>query len=60
MSNSDFFDASYVQPPLTTSNLKKSSDIKNFLKTPIDESDLKKYGYSKPQRTIIRASIKNG
>lgn len=60
MSLPDFFDANYVQTQKTEAIVEKESTIKDFLKTPIEQSDIKKYGSSKPQRTIIRASLKNG
>lgn len=57
MNHSDIFDSKYVggdpQP-------EKKSEVKKFLKKPIDDEEIKKYGTSKPRRIIIRAKISDG
>ena len=54
------FDSSYVGPPSGTSTSKPESEMKKFLKTPVDKQDMNKYGSSKPRRVVIKARIKNG
>ncbi len=39
---------------------KQKSEIKEFLKAPIDEKEMVLYGTSKPFRKVIRAAIEHG
>lgn len=38
----------------------KVSEMKEFLKSPIAEADIDRYGKSKPYRVVVKANIKNG
>lgn len=57
--SSDIFDSSYVDADSTFTQ-KRQSEFKKFLKQPVEEEDIKKYGSSKPKRIVIKAKIKNG
>jgi len=60
MSNSNFFDASYVDRSSDTSQPARNLEAREFLKQPIKEEELIKYGSSKPRRVIIKAEVTNG
>ena len=50
------FDTSYVSEESTVGD-KPVSSINNFLKSPISEEQIKRYGTSKPRRVVIKAKI---
>lgn len=52
----EIFDSSYVGDK-STEGSKSESEVKKFLKSPIDEEQMKNYGTSKPKRIIIKANI---
>ena len=52
----EIFDSSYVGNK-STEGSKTDSEVKKFLKNPIDEGQMKNYGTSKPKRIIIKAKI---
>lgn len=56
MDNKDIFDPLYVDKSETFAESEKS-EIKRFLKSPINEKELYNYGSSKPKRVIIRGKI---
>lgn len=56
MSSKEIFSKEYVEN-ISTSTIKKESQTKKFLKSPLQESDIKKYGTSMPRRIVIRAKI---
>lgn len=57
----NIFDSKYVDSSRTgTVTQDKKSTMKEFLKAPIAEGDLKRYGTSKPYRSLIRAIIQHG
>jgi hypothetical protein len=53
----DLFDQAYVQPGTEKGRSSPVSALREFIKKPMDESDLRRYGTSKPQRIIIKAKI---
>lgn len=57
MTDTEFFDASYVTPSSTKSEHTEKSKIKEFLKNPINEKEMISYGSSKPKRIVIRGKI---
>lgn len=52
----EIFDSNYVGDK-STEGRKSDSEVKKFLKSPIDEEQMKIYGTSKPKRIIIKANI---
>ncbi|HBP89195.1 MAG TPA: hypothetical protein DD706_16025 [Nitrospiraceae bacterium] len=56
MTEKKIFDPSYVEASPTESTSPESV-TKNFLKNPIAQEDINRYGTSKPQRIVIRAKI---
>jgi hypothetical protein len=60
MPNENLFDPGYVGNDIATDAPKVKSQTKQFLKQPIGEDDLKRYGSSKPSRIVIRAKLING
>ena len=56
----EIFDSDYVSVEQTKTDLPKSSEIKDFIKDPVEQDDMVKYGTSKPNRIIIKAKITNG
>jgi hypothetical protein len=50
------FDTNYVGDKSTEGST-SSSEIKKFLKSPISEEQIKRYGTSKPKRVVIKANI---
>ena len=57
----NIFDAMYVGDEVTDKHApNKASEMKEFLKSPIAEADIDRYGKSKPYRVVITANIKNG
>jgi hypothetical protein len=60
MSSTSPFDSGYVNSNLATDIPKKKSDTKKFLKQPISQDDLLRYGDSKPIRIRLRAKLIHG
>jgi hypothetical protein len=54
------FDDAYVGKQQTKFIEEKKSSIKPFLKSPVSKDDFLKYGTSRPQRIVIRATIQHG
>jgi len=53
----NIFDSDYIGDT-STEGSKSSSEMKKFLKKPLDEEQIKSYGTSKPKRVVIKAKIK--
>jgi hypothetical protein len=49
------FDTHYISEQ-STEGSESNSEIKKFLKNPISEEQIKRYGTSKPKRVVIRAN----
>lgn len=60
MSNNNIFDPAYIKNRDQTTARKERSEIKEFLKSPVEKKELERYGSSKPRRVVIRAKIANG
>lgn len=60
MPSEDIFDEMYVGGQDQTPEAPKKSELKAFLKEPLEEEELERYGSSKPKRVVIRAKITNG
>lgn len=57
----NIFDVDYVGASSTNKAVQpRNSDTKEFLKAPISEYDIERYGTSKPHRIVIHAVIQNG
>ncbi|MFY9137027.1 hypothetical protein [Zwartia sp.] len=57
----NIFDPMYVGHDVTDKHVpNKVSEMKEFLKSPIAEADIDRYGKSKPYRVVVKANIKNG
>lgn len=59
MIQNKIFDESYVGSQETILTDEKKSKTKEFLKNPVTQDDIHKYGSSKPKRIIIRAVIQH-
>lgn len=57
MSDKKIFDEKYVEASPTTTAPQAKSQLREFLKKPIQDSDLKLYGASKPIRITVRAEL---
>lgn len=55
MTNS-IFDSKYVDEKPTQGE-KPGSELKKFLKSPIDQDKIKNYGTSKPRRIVMKGKI---
>lgn len=60
MSQNNVFDGSYVGSQQTAPLVENKSAMKDFLKSPVSQDDIDKYGSSKPKRIVIRATIQHG
>jgi len=60
MTNQNPFDKEYVGEMPSTAAPEPVSATKQFLKRPIEEQEIKRYGTSKPTRVVIRAKLING
>lgn len=60
MSQNNIFDDAYTGSQQTVKIDEKKSEMKNFLKNPVSQDDIQKYGSSKPQRILIKAIIQHG
>lgn len=60
MSQDSIFDSSYVGAQQTVPIAERKSIMKDFLKSPVSQDDIDKYGSSKPKRIMIRAIIQYG
>ncbi|KPK51727.1 MAG: hypothetical protein AMS22_10415 [Thiotrichales bacterium SG8_50] len=60
MSDQDLFDRKYTGDGPSTSAPEQKSQLKQFLKQPLEQPELQRYGTSKPVRVIIRAKLING
>lgn len=54
------FDKDYVGDAPSTVAPAPKSEMKSFLKQPVDQNELKRYGSSKPRRVVIRARLIDG
>lgn len=59
MKNDDIF-GDYVGNDTGTSADKQGKEIKKFLSKTLEDSDIERYGSSKPKRIVLKARIKNG
>lgn len=58
--NEKMFDSLYVTPSATVPEKPKEvSQVKQFLRAPVSEEEMGKYGSSKPMRVILRARLIN-
>lgn len=60
MTNQNPFDKEYVGGAPSTEAPAPKSATKQFLKQPIEQQELMRYGTSKPTRVLIRAKLING
>ncbi|CAG1005977.1 hypothetical protein MTYP_03312 [Methylophilaceae bacterium] len=60
MNNQNPFDEEYVGGTPSTAAPEAKSLTKQFLKQPIEQQELMRYGTSKPTRVQIRAKLING
>ena len=60
MSNQNLFDSEYVGVAQTVATKEPESELKEFIKKPIESHDLQSYGTSKPIRITIRAKLIDG
>ncbi len=60
MTNQNPFDKEYVGGMPSTEAPEPKSATKQFLKQPIEQQELMRYGTSKPTRVLIRAKLING
>lgn len=58
--NEDPFDEKYVGGTESTAAPKEKSAVKEFIKRPVKEEELVRYGTSKPTRIVIRAKLIDG
>lgn len=58
--NQDVFDKVYVGDAPSTAAPEQKSQLKQFLKHPLEQPDMERYGTSKPTRIIIRAKLIHG
>lgn len=57
--NEALFSPDYVAPSGTQAP-KEPSVVKEFLKEPLHQQELTRYGTSKPQRHVVRAKLVHG
>ncbi|GAW87813.1 conserved hypothetical protein [Bathymodiolus platifrons methanotrophic gill symbiont] len=60
MSNSNYFDTTYVENNQTVKPVMERSEIKSFLKESTSEEEMLRYGSSKPRRVVIKGKIIDG
>lgn len=60
MNSQNPFDNEYVGGMQSTAAPTPKSAMKKFLKQPIEQQDLNRYGTSKPKRVVIRAKLIHG
>lgn len=60
MTIQNLFDLEYVGGTPSTGAPEPKSTTKQFLKQPIEQQELNRYGTSKPTRVLIRAKLLNG
>ena len=59
MTDPNPFDSEYVGETPSTVASDTKSPTKEFIKQPLDQQELQRYGTSKPTRVIIRAKLIN-
>lgn len=60
MTNQNPFGKEYVGELQSTAAPEPKSATKQFLKQPVEQQELRRYGTSKPTRVVIRAKLING
>jgi hypothetical protein len=57
MSNQNLFDSEYVGEAQTATMKEPESELRKFIRQPIERQELQSYGTSKPVRITIRAKL---
>lgn len=60
MTAHDQVESEYIEEAHSTKAPASSSQTKQFLKRPVEQQDLQRYGTSKPIRVIMRAKLIHG
>ena len=60
MSNQNLFGSEYVGETQSTSAQEQESELRKFIRQPIERHALQSYGTSKPVRITIRAKLIDG